>query len=201
MLNVFITSSSKKHRVSHGNMEIAKQVAVIGIAGALSGYHIYSTMKSKDEIDQAKVAAASHGQDAEYGWVREIGVPIESVKKDSVMMNCIDALAIFRYGSPHLFKRVVLEINKFYEFYIAATPLTAGKPQIAHQYWRWALQYTLNIQTLMKMFKNDVIKNYGQVRVPGSLQSRLNARSNIILEMCNGYYQNFIKDCKTIYMS
>lgn len=180
-------------------MEIAQQVAVIGIAGLLSGYHIYSNLKTKDEIEATPAAATA--QDVDYLWIREIGDPIDSVRKDSVMINCIDALAIFRYGSPRLFKRLVLEINKFYEFYISASALTYGNPTLANQYWRWALQYTLNIQTLIKMFKNDVIRNYGKLKVQGSLQSRLNTRSNIILEMCNGYYQNFIKDCKTLYMT
>lgn len=175
---------------------------VLASAAGISAYHVATTKKSTKEIEEyqnsdAYKLSVKTSSIGEREWVKTLGQPLRYIMVDIAMINTLDSLSVFRHGAPDTFHRLCIELENFYAYYLQISPRTAASREEAFRALPVMQKYMSNIDLLIRIMKRRILETYPpskELKV-NAIQSRLNYRTGIILNMIKGFYENIFKDC------
>lgn len=188
--------------MDHPQRAALASVVVLVSAVGLSAYHVISCKKTPEEIEEYQNSEAyklsvKTSSIEERDWVKSIGQPIRYMMVDVAMINTIDSLSVFRHGAPDTFRRLCIELENFYSYYLQMSPRTATSRDEAFRALPVIQKYISNIELLIRILKRRILESYPPSKdlKVNAIQSRLNYRTGMILNIIKGFYDNIFKDC------
>lgn len=197
---LYYTKNSRRIIMDTPYPKLISQAVILAAGIGFPAYYAATHLKSKEEYAATEHLADRGG--AETGidkWLAELKpFTLKALHEDSSMINALDALAVFRHGSPHKFKSIIVEVENFYLFYFSVAPYTAADPVVALRARTIASKFMSNIEQLLSSFKKDIVSTYPSVldkKGVSPLHSRLTFRIGNIFSNCTKLYENLVKDC------
>lgn len=180
---------------------IGTALLLTGVAAA-GGFYLVSRKKKPGEDDgfdknpqQNKIKPIRERKlNTPDEWLAEVNCSnVEYLRQDTLALNGLDALAVYRYADLESFRKIIIEIENFYKYYTWV--VTRGYENITMDMFKHTQQYVMNVATLMFMFMNSVIRKSPAYQHE-LIERQMKPRIRIVYEACNRLYTNIIRELK-----